>query len=272
MSHNLKISLFSWRTITKKTAVSLPTHSLKIIYCKPTINNKIIFIYCLNTFNMSSCEIMIPSTELSLLNLKSERFNANRKFALINEISGNCGKFNDKRWNTNFLDLLEFICIHGHSNIPSVYKKNTKLGGWVNRLRKNYRLISQGQRPERIVLTEKRIWMLNQINFNWDPKADEFNFYFSKLLRYKKIHGHVHIHTNDLKDAEFQSLSNWVKSMRNAYLSFSKGIPQKYLTHEKVMKLEALNFQWTIADGKTNNMLDCFQLSVNIASPCDGMN
>ena len=217
---------------------------------------------------MPCCEI-IPNFELSCSDMKDEGFDANKQVSFTKKILGNYGKFSDKRWDKNYSDLLEFICIHGHSNVPSVYKKNPRLGGWVTRLRKNYRLISQGKTTERMMLTEKRILMLDQINFNWDPKGEEFNFFFSKLMRYKQIHGHVHIHASDIEDADCQNLLNWIKSIRSAYVSFSKGIPQKYLTHERVMKLEELNFQWKIADGKSNYMSDYFPISVTIIASLD---
>ncbi len=180
-----------------------------------------------------------------------------RKAAFIKNMFGECEKGHySKRWYNNFFDLLEFIYLHGHSNVPSVYKNSRKLGDWVSLLRKNYQLLQQGESPDRAKLTEKRIWMLNQINFNWDPKGEEFNSNFTKLLKYKQIYKHVHIDTNIVEDDEFRCLPQWVKSIRSAYLSYSKGVSQKYLTPERIIMLEEIGFQWTVDDGKANKQND----------------
>ena len=185
--------------------------------------------------------------------MKHNVFDEDIKVAFVTNMFGECEKGHySKKWCSKFFDLLEFICLHGHSNVPSVYKNSRKLGDWVLLLRKNYQLLQQGESTGRAKLTEKRIWMLDQIGFNWDPKEEEFNFYFSKLVKYKQIYRHVHIDTNVVEDDEFQCLRKWVKSIRSAYLSCSKRATQKYLTPGRIRMLEEIGFQWTVDDGKTN--------------------
>ena len=158
---------------------------------------------------------------------------------------------NERKWNTNYLDLVESIGAHGHSNVPYDYKRNIDLGKWVARIRKK-----KGSK-----ITGERIHLLNQIDFNWDPSEDEFNFYFSKLVKYKAIHGYVYIGT-EVDDEQFHCLKHWVNMIRKAYNRFSKGQRQKLLTTARVMMLDDIGFQWKIDDGKCNIALRLTQVTL----------
>jgi len=63
-----------------------------------------------------------------------------------------------EKWEQHFNDLQEFYRIHGHLNVPVVYRKNPGLGSWVNGQRVKKR---QGK------LLSYRKKRLENLGFSW---------------------------------------------------------------------------------------------------------
>ena len=65
-------------------------------------------------------------------------------------------------WNEQFEQLCEFKTKLGHCLVPQQYSANPKLGWWVSKQRKNYKLYHEGEPSP---MTEERIRELENIDF-----------------------------------------------------------------------------------------------------------
>merc|ERR1712232_1504760 len=59
-----------------------------------------------------------------------------------------------RRWESRFADLLEFVTINGHAQVPTKWKENSKLSSWVSAQRREYKNLNMG-RPS--ALTQSRL-------------------------------------------------------------------------------------------------------------------
>lgn len=78
----------------------------------------------------------------------------------------NNNKNNRLGWMERARQLYQFQRLHGHVLVPKRYAANPPLGNWVNKMRQEYRRYKTGQTP--CALTERRIAILNQMNFAWE--------------------------------------------------------------------------------------------------------
>eukprot|EP00980_Cylindrotheca_fusiformis_P029470 scaffold23479_cov143-Cylindrotheca_fusiformis.AAC.20 len=75
-------------------------------------------------------------------------------------------------WQTRFAELLEFKQSHGHCSVPYKYPLNQKLATWIKCQRRQYQLLQAGKRSH---LTPKRIRLLEEAGFVWNPRKSVVN-------------------------------------------------------------------------------------------------
>jgi len=65
-------------------------------------------------------------------------------------------------WEQRFDELCEFRDTHGHCNVPAAWRHNKKLGTWVYRQRRSYRVGT---------LRDDRVKALQDLGLDWEPRA-----------------------------------------------------------------------------------------------------
>lgn len=139
-------------------------------------------------------------------------------------------------WEEMFSELLEFKNSTGHCNVPQIFPKNPKLGGWVSHQRDHYR---QG------ILLDKRITRLQMVGFCWDPNNAIREEMFQALCAFNAAKGHCDIPST----SEFSQLARWVVRQRTAYRKGSLCLDLK-------KKLDALGFNWEPFANNWEEMFD----------------
>ena len=70
-------------------------------------------------------------------------------------------------WSVRFEELRAFKMQFGHCVVPQQFSANTKLGRWISKQRRNYRLYQEGKPNP---MTGERIRELESVGFEWDTK------------------------------------------------------------------------------------------------------
>lgn len=143
--------------------------------------------------------------------------------------------------------LNQFIKDNGHCAVSQRYEKDASLGNWANDIRKAYRCVRLGKKPDR-PLTFDMILQLESIGFKWKLQDHEAQFeqHLADLAEFKRIHGHCDVPAKYEKNPQ---LGNWINNMRQSYKARQTGgttRPRRGLTQERVDKLEALGFRWQV--------------------------
>lgn len=68
-------------------------------------------------------------------------------------------------WERTYEELVMFVQEFGDARVPHKFPQNPPLGNWVALQRYNYKKLQIG---EQSCMTEERINLLNQIDFEWD--------------------------------------------------------------------------------------------------------
>lgn len=130
-------------------------------------------------------------------------------------------------WQEFFSELMEFVKINGHTNVP--YKVNgekSSLGEWVAGQRKFF---AKGK------MIPERKELLESIGFRWDP-LDPWEEGFSDLLQFFAREGHARVHWKHVENERI--LGKWVSHQRAKYKSGE-------LSTEQISRLEALDgWEW----------------------------
>jgi hypothetical protein len=114
----------------------------------------------------------------------------------------------NERWNTHFMELVEYKKKNGHCNIP--FKKKSSLGSWVTRQRALFKSKKlKADRYEKLVgigfvFEDARFAMDNQ---NWNRR-------FMELVEYKEENGHCNIPIK-----KNGSLRGWIQTQRALFRS-----------------------------------------------------
>lgn len=137
----------------------------------------------------------------------------------------------EERWQEKFRELLAYKVQHGHCQVEKEMETHKGLCQWVNVQRRQK---SQGN------LTEKRIFLLEEVGLNWQSLVLDERWYkqYQELKIYFNEHGNVDV--PDQSD-KYPKLAKWVSSMR-ARRKTGK------LTNERVELLDALKFSWKLRD------------------------
>ena len=72
-------------------------------------------------------------------------------------------------WEQRIQQLIDYKALYGDTLVPKRYPENPALGNWVNKQRQQYRQYCNHRKP--CSLTERRIQMLNELDFCWDATA-----------------------------------------------------------------------------------------------------
>jgi Helicase associated domain len=67
-------------------------------------------------------------------------------------------------------ELSEFRRVHGHCHVPPDYSQNAKLFGWIQRMKKEYKLTMSGQSS---TLSDAHICAMNELEFPWPSGKKE---------------------------------------------------------------------------------------------------
>jgi len=130
-------------------------------------------------------------------------------------------------WETMFQALKEYQETCGHCNVPSNWPDNPKLGRWV---------FTQRQYRKKGWLNEECIRRLNEIGFQWQLIVRPgWNEMFSKLIEFKKSHGHCNVSRNC---PDNRRLATWVFNQRR------KRIENRLISKERIQRLNEIGFQW----------------------------
>ena len=126
-------------------------------------------------------------------------------------------------WEEGFAALLKFRQREGHCRVPALHSENGhRLGLWVSTQRGSLDKMS----PER----KKR---LDDIGFEWDPFAANWERGFSGLLSFRAREGHCRVPQKHLEDG--YSLGRWVGDQRKAIGT---------MPPERKKRLDDIGFEW----------------------------
>lgn len=73
----------------------------------------------------------------------------------------------DVPWKTYFIQLLEFVAINGHAQVPMKWEKDSKLSTWVSAQRREYKNLNMGLTS---TLTNDQVKLLNSVGFVWQAE------------------------------------------------------------------------------------------------------
>jgi len=134
-----------------------------------------------------------------------------------------------KSWEARYAELLRYKQAHGNCDVPNRWKEDPKLGKWVSSQRL---LKQQGE------LSRERMWMLEEIGFNWGIRSrgaiKPWEARYAELLRYKQAHGNCDVPNRWKEDPK---LGKWVSIQRQLK-------QQGKLSQERMRKLEEMGFNW----------------------------
>mmetsp|Transcript_10489 Transcript_10489/g.18945 ORF Transcript_10489/g.18945 Transcript_10489/m.18945 type:complete len:730 (-) Transcript_10489:135-2324(-) len=141
-------------------------------------------------------------------------------------------------WKTMFLKLKDYHEENGHSNVPE--KENNKLAKWITRQRTCYANAQlEEPNPSMGIIKPYQYELLNQIEFCWNPREQQFIQNVTTLRAYKKEHGH----TNVPMKYENIHLANFVQKWRREYRLFQEGKPSN-MSKDRLQVLEGAGFTW----------------------------
>ncbi|OEU07294.1 hypothetical protein FRACYDRAFT_213134 [Fragilariopsis cylindrus CCMP1102] len=138
------------------------------------------------------------------------------------------------QWMEMYQRLVAYKKQHKSTNVPKMYKTDPKFGSWV---------LSQRQFYKNNELSEKRLQLLNAINFVWSAKNAWVEMY-QRLVAYKKQHKSTNVPSKYKQDPK---LGTWVYSQRQFYKN-------NELSEERINHLGSLGFVWNQHDAKWTEM------------------
>ena len=154
------------------------------------------------------------------------------------------------KWGVKYQQLKKYYEQHQHCNVPRQYEYNPSLGVWVNIQRQSYK---------KNKLSQERIDLLNQLNFNWDGVEEKWREMYQQLKEYYGQYQNCNVPT---RYKENPRLGQWVNVQRQAYKN-------NKLSQERMDLLEKLNFSWDRAEGKWEEMYQQLKEYYNQYQDCD---
>jgi hypothetical protein len=141
-------------------------------------------------------------------------------FAIINITVIEQMTFKKINWEGRIALLKEYKNIHGH--LTGIKKLNPSLSSWITRVRKF-----------RNLLTPEQVRQLEELGFDYTPRAGRWENHIKDLLEFKNAHGHLDVHHSSYRDKS--SLMRWVAHIRSdAYCELSPA---------RMKQLDKLGFQ-----------------------------
>jgi ribosomal protein L7Ae-like RNA K-turn-binding protein len=114
-----------------------------------------------------------------------------------------------RRWDFNFLLLLQFRDREGHLRVPRCHVEDgNRLGAWIR---------SQRVKQKAGTLVSERLLRLNEIGLNWDERKEKSVAMITALAQFKQRKGHCNVstnHTEHLDDGVKLKLGLWLVEQR----------------------------------------------------------
>lgn len=139
---------------------------------------------------------------------------------ILESMGVNWNPVSDK-WGAMYKQLLAYRSKYGTANVP--INGQSDLDAWVSRQRK-------AQKSG--LLSEERIAQLEEVGFDWDPFATQWEYMFIELINYRAEHGHVNV-----PQRPPTPLGRWVRRQRE---SFKNG----KITDAYRENLDGVGFTW----------------------------
>jgi glycerol-3-phosphate cytidylyltransferase-like family protein len=169
---------------------------------------------------------------------------------LTNDLNGSQA-FYDLRWDENFRNLRAFFQTSGQSDMRSL-PKDKRLRMWVSRQKLEYKKKCKGQPT---MMTDERVELLKSIGFSFDAiRERSWDKVYQKLCDHVQRNGGVFPYESedgDALDAEGRRLSMWCQHQRvnySFYRSMGESRRSTLMTEERIAKLDAINFSWSLRD------------------------
>ena len=145
---------------------------------------------------------------------------------------------NNDQWQEQYADLVEYKRQNGSSNAPQRYRKNPRLGAWVNHQRREYRKFINGQTSQ---INEERVSQLEAIGFQWSHFVPvPWERRYDDLIAYKAEYGDCNVPRNFKSDPV---LARWVNEQRRAYSKFQNK-QKSQMNQQRIDALENIGFVW----------------------------
>ena len=138
----------------------------------------------------------------------------------------------DRKWNKNFNDLLEYKKKHGTTEVPP--SQHTPLSYWVTQQHKEYQKVQEGK-PSRLTL--QKVQQLTDLGFIFRQVAKSFTWEqrIEQLKQYRQKHGHIRVPKSD------PQLGVFVNRQRYEYSKYKSNRPST-MNEERLKDLQALDF------------------------------
>ena len=150
--------------------------------------------------------------------------------------------------------LAAFKAAHGHCRVPTEHPADPKLRRWVG-YQRAYKKRLDARHPKPWI-TAERVAKLEALGFEWSPprkrndegRTDEprWEVMRATLAAFKAEHVHSRVPRNHPTDPK---LGTWVDKQRTYKKRLDAGEPNLWITAERVAKLEALGFEWSLSIG-----------------------
>jgi hypothetical protein len=163
----------------------------------------------------------------------------NERIRLLNELDFVWDPREDI-WTKRYEDLKEYYAEHGHSMVPAQSETYKELGVWVQMQRQCYKQKIQGNLPKEIGISNKRIRLLNEVDFVWDTREVRWRTQYQKLVEYAKQHGRGAF-INDKR------IHKWLIKQRKKYVKWKDG-RKSTMTQERADLLEKLGYTFDESD------------------------
>ncbi|GFH60707.1 hypothetical protein CTEN210_17183 [Chaetoceros tenuissimus] len=145
-------------------------------------------------------------------------------------------------WNDRYSELKQYKAKNGHTKVPQ--NENGGLGVWVCQQRSSYKKFKAGKSSS---LTNSRVKALDALSFDWSlRKRFTWDERYNQLKKFSEENGGS---CNVPFDGQMKGLFGWCENQRRA-MNTGKG-----LSVEKVEKLNAIDFPWTISISPSTSAL-----------------
>ena len=135
------------------------------------------------------------------------------------------GQYLKDSWYFRYQQLQAYYEENQSCNVPQRYKEDPELGRWVSTQRKAYKKNN---------LSQEKVDLLNQLNFDWDPAETYWQEMYQQLKDYYENHQNCNVPQGYKENPQ---LANWVANQRQKY-------KKNKLSQERIDLINQLNFDW----------------------------
>jgi len=157
----------------------------------------------------------------------------------------------DLPFTRKYLQLLAYKQKHGHVDLPTRIPENKELDSlciFLNRHRATWKKYLKGTHKVKHI---HHFELLSDLGVVWD-RRDKWDEQYANLRTFKDQHGHCLVpqHYTDRK------LAVWVGYQRQELNLIKRNGSSKYLTPDRMERLNQLGFVWNVFDLRWNQMFD----------------